>query len=571
MSNYQKGTIYMMHRPFSRFLLLLPALLLLALSLSPAPRAHAAEKTGRIAFLPFSAHAAKDMGYLSSAVRDMLASRLASELNLTVVDKAQVDAALAGLAPPSQAEAQAALAARLDASYLVSGSLTALGSALSLDAKVYDRAKGGSQSFYATAKDESAIIPAIDSLAWDIGEKVFQRPRPATAQVIPGAAQAAQAAPGQQYATPHPERALAGRNASPFIYSRGATGIFDFSKSQNMRMSLQYMEMADLDGDGREEIILADRNSVQIMQRDGARLSKVGQIPVRPGYIIHGVSVADLNKNGRPEIYVSAADHQTPDSFAFEWKGTDQADYLFQGARWYVRAMELPGQGAVLAGQRAEVDKALAPGLFRLEVEKGEIKNAGSLELPPLVNLFDFVVTDLDNDGSLEVIAIDQYDRLQVLRSSGSLLWKSDEFYGGTTRFIGGQSSLNLAAKVRSEEDLGRIYIPSRIIVADVNNDGIKDIIINKNLSTSSRLFQNMKNYPSGEIHALTWNGIALAELWRTRKIDGYIVDYLLRPKADNSGAELLVGLILGSSPLGMFSEQTSTVLSYQLDYRKTE
>jgi hypothetical protein len=128
-----------------------------------------------------------------------------------------------------------------------------------------------------------------------------------------------------------------------------------------------------------------------------------------------------------------------------------------------------------------------------------------------------------------------------------------------------------MAKSARASEGPERIYIPSRIVVADVNNDGIKDIIVNKNLSTSSRLFQNMKNYPSGEIHALTWNGIALTELWRTRKIDGYIVDYLLRPKEGNSGAELLVGIILGSSPLELFGDQISTVLMYQLDYSKTE
>lgn len=559
----------MMPKSLSRALF--PALLLLALSLVPS---QAAEKTGSIAFLPFATHTAKDMGYLGGAVRDMLASRLAAELGLTVVDRTRVDTALAGAEPPAQAAGQAALAAGLEADYLVSGSITALGSALSLDAKVFDRAGGNLQSFYATAKDESAIIPAIDSLAWDIGEKVFQRPRPATALLQPaaaGLAQPAQPAPGQ-YATPPPERALAGRaGGSPFIYSRGATGVFDFSKSQNMKLSLQYMEMADLDGDGNEEIILADRTSVQIMKRDGGRLSMVGKIPAPTGYVIHAISAADLNNNGVPEIYVSAADHQGPNSFAFEWKGADQAHYLFEKAHWYVRAMELPGQGMVLAGQRAEVSKPLAQGLFRLEVEQGGLKAAGSLELPASVNLFDFVVADLDNDGSLEIVAIDQYDRLQVLRTGGSVLWKSDEFYGGTTRYIGGAPALGMAKSARASEGPERIYIPSRIVVADVNNDGIKDIIVNKNLSTSSRLFQNMKNYPSGEIHALTWNGIALTELWRTRKIDGYIVDYLLRPKEGNSGAELLVGIILGSSPLELFGDQISTVLMYQLDYSKTE
>ena len=542
-------------------------LLALAFTLLSAP-ALAAEKSGTIAFLPFTANAPQDMSYLTSGIRDMLASRLGSGVGLTVIDKGLVDKALAGPVP-TQNEALLKIGRALRADYLATGSLTALGGSLSLDAKVFDLATGTPQSFYATAAGENEIIPAIDNLAWEIGEKMFGQKRPASALAQPQAAAPTQV-PQNQYLTAHPDRALAGRKgASPFIYSKGINSAFDFSKSQNMKLSLQYMELADLNGDGAEEVILADRESVQIYKRDGNRFSKVGQIPGPKGYRIHAISVADLNGNGKPEIYASAADTQNPASFACEWLEGDKANFLFRDAKWYVRAMELPGEGMVLAGQRSDTEKAVAPGIHRLELNGDTVKPASRIELPESVNLFEFTIADLDNDGSREIIAIDQYDRLQVLRAGGTSLWKSDEFYGGTTRFIGGQEALGISQKVTQVQDLGRIYIPSRIIVQDVNGDGIQDVIINKNLSTSSRLFRNMKNYPSGEIHALTWNGIALTELWRTRKIDGYIVDYLLRPNAEKTAAELLVGIILSGSPLDFLSEQTATVLMYQLDLTK--
>ncbi len=530
-----------------------------------------AAQTGRIAFLPFKANAPQDMGYLTSGIRDMLASRLASEIGLTVIDKAVVDKALASAGTPTQTEAFLKLGKTLQADYLVVGSLTALGSSLSLDAKVFEVAKAAPRNFYATARNESEIIQSIDSLAWDISEKIFAHKRPASALLQPQAVGQPTAQP--QYATAHPDRAFASRTGmgggSPFIYPKGITS--EFQKTQNMKLSLQFMEMADLDGDGQDEVIFADNNSVQIFKRDNNRLSKVGQISGKVGYRIHAITVADLNKNGKPEIYVSAADSKQPNSFAFEWTGADKANYLFQDARWYVRAMPVPGEGMVLAGQRADSDKAVAPGIFRLDLGNGALKAGSPMEVPASVNLFEFTIADLDNDGSREIIAIDQYDRLKVMRASGTVLWKSDEFYGGTTRFIGGTEGFG-AGKASSQEGSTRIYIPSRIIVYDVNGDGQQDIIINKNLSTSSRLFENMKNYPSGEIHALSWNGIALSELWRTRKIDGYIVDYLLRPNADKKGAELLVGLILGSSSLDLFAEQTSTMLIYYLDFtKKTE
>jgi len=531
-----------------------------------------AAQTGRIAFLPFKANAPQDMGYLTSGIRDMLASRLASEIGLTVIDKSVVDKALASAGTPTQTEAFLKLGKSLQADFLVVGSLTSLGSSLSLDAKVFDMAKAEPRNFYATAKNESEIIQSIDSLAWDISEKIFAHKRPASALVQPQVAGQPTAQAQPQYATAHPDRAFAGRNGmgggSPFIYPKGITS--EFQKTQNMKLSLQFMEMADLDGDGQDEVIFADNDSVQIFKRDNNRLSKVGQIHGKAGYRIHAITVADLNKNGKPVIYVSAADNKEPNSFAFEWLGADKANYLFQDAKWYIRAMPVPGEGMVLAGQRAGSDKAVTPGIFRLDLSKGALKAGSRMEVPDSVNLFEFTIADLDNDGSREIIAIDQYDRLKVMRSSGTVLWKSDDFYGGTTRFIGGTEGFG-AGKGSSQEGSNRIYIPSRIIAYDVNGDGKQDIIINKNLSSSSRLFENMKNYPSGEIHALSWNGIALSELWRTRKIDGYIVDYLLRPNADKKGAELLVGLVLNSSSLDMFSDQTSTMLIYQLDFSKKQ
>lgn len=531
-----------------------------------------AAQAGRIAFLPFKANAPQDMSYLTSGIRDMLASRLASEVGLTVIDKTAVDKALAAAGTPTQNEALIKLGKNLQADFLVVGSLTAMGSSLSLDAKVFEMAKGAPRNFYATAKNESEIIQSIDSLAWDISEKIFSHQRPATALIQPQTAVQQSAQPQPQYATAHPERAFASRTGmgggSPFIYPKGITS--EFQKTQNMKLSLQFMETADLDGDGQNEVIFADRESVQIYKRDNTRLSKVGQIPGKAGYRIHAVTVADLNKNGKPEIYVSAADNKQPNSFAFEWLGTDKANYLFQDVRWYLRAMPVPGEGVVLAGQRADSDKAVAPGIYRLEQAGGTVKAGSPMEVPDSVNLFEFTIADLDNDGTREIIAIDQYDRLRVLRPGGTVLWKSDEYYGGTTRFIGGEGDFG-AGKSSYDDSATRIYIPSRIIAYDVNGDGQQDIIINKNLSTSSRLFENMKNYPSGEIHALSWNGIALSELWRTRKIDGYIVDYLLRPNAEKKGAELLVGITLNTGSLDMFTEQTSTMLIYQLDFSKKQ
>jgi hypothetical protein len=201
-----------------------------------------------------------------------------------------------------------------------------------------------------------------------------------------------------------------------------------------------------------------------------------------------------------------------------------------------------------------------------LDLNGKELQQGERLDLPESVNLFEFSMADIDADGAREIITIDQYDRLSVMRAGGTQLWKSDEYFGGTTRFIGGSGFFNSSSAPKLEDQEARIYVPSRIIVTDINGDGQADVILNKNLSSASRLLKNMKNYPSGEIHALTWNGIGLTELWRTRKIDGYITDYLLLPGADAGKAELLVGVVLGTGAMEILADSTSTVLMYQIE-----
>ena len=542
--------------------IVLPFLLVVLIS-SALPAFAQVQK--KVAILPFEVLAAKDFAYLQEGVRIMLASRLAAGAGVTVVDRAAVDQALAGNGKALAPEKIKELGKKLGADYLVTGNLTAMGG-VSLDAKVHSVADGGVQNFFATAAKEGEVINAVDQLAWDVAAKVFGVTPPA------GQGQAVATAPipmQSPYQTAHPDRGFMyqsnGGGSAPIIRPDGIGGRSGFVKTRNFNMNLRAMDIGDVDGDGHNEIILAEAHKVTVYRRDDNRFTAVGGFSTLNRNKIHAVSVVDLNNNGKAEIYVSAADTTTPSSLAVEWDGKSFAP-IFEDARWYVRALEMPGQGMILAGQQCAVDGPLRPGIYRLEVKGNAVEQQEQLAVPNSVNLFDFSVADLDGDGLAEVIAVDQYDRLTVMRQGGSLLYKSDEYYGGTTRFVGGQEALGMVDSAR-KEDLGRVYVPSRIIIADVNLDGHPDVILNKNLSTASRVLKNAKSYPSGEIHALTWNGIGLTELWRTRKIEGYISDYQMLASADGSGAALYVGLVLNSGALDAFAEGQSTVLRYQLKF----
>ena len=49
-------------------------------------------------------------------------------------------------------------------------------------------------------------------------------------------------------------------------------------------------------------------------------------------------------------------------------------------------------------------------------------------------------MADLDGDGKSEIIALDDYDKLKVLQAGGKQIWKSDETFGGSLIYVGGEN-----------------------------------------------------------------------------------------------------------------------------------
>jgi hypothetical protein len=232
----------------------------------------------------------------------------------------------------------------------------------------------------------------------------------------------------------------------------------------------------------------------------------------------------------------------------------------------------------VLLGQRGGQSSLLLAGIFKLMRTGTTVQPEQRLIMPDYVNLFEFALADVNQDGTNEIIGISSADRLYVTRPNGTVLWVSDEFYSGTSRYIGedyeltGRQGVDVNSTptkdVIGKEDAGnRLYLPSRLIIMDVNGDGKDDVIVNKNLSYSSRHIQNYKRFTSSEIYALSWNGIALGEIWQTKKIDGYIPDFQFLPLPDQENrAELFVGLVLSTGWTSSFTGGESTMLMYDVE-----
>lgn len=534
---------------------------------SSADRSAAAEKAGSMALLPVIVQTEQDLSYLKESLRDMLTSRLVANTGIMVVDKYRTDSLLAATVKIPEDERLQRLASELQADYLLESSLTGNQAGLRLNAQVIRISEPAAvHDFQITASNEDALMAAINQLSLEIAETVFGNQRPAVAVKTTQPKPVSMTPEYSSFKTAHPEREFMYPSADGVIRPMAITGTAGFIKTLDININLQAMDIGDINGDGADDLVLASRSEVLVFSRADYRFKQFGQIRLANRQKIHAISLADLNSNGRNEIYISAADDQGPYSLAVEWQ-QDDFSYLFNNAPWYIRTLSLPGKGTVLVGQRPATDTPLQPGIFQLAQMGTSLQAKEKINVPEQVSLFDFAIADLDNDGRVEIIAIDQSDLLNIYGTDGRLLWKSSEYYGGSLRYVGELNNIDnpgYGDVQPDHEQPERIYIPSRILVMDINNDGLQELMLNRNISKSSRILKYWKSYTNAEIVALAWNGISLSEVWKTKKIDGYIADYQLRPKAEMKAADLYISLVLNLNWLGSFAAD-SAVLQYEM------
>ncbi len=263
----------------------------------------------RVALLPFKINAEKDLSYLQNGIFDMLSSRLADPGKVQVLSRAEIDAALAGAAGPQDEAAARSLGQKLATEYVLFGSLTKFGDSFSIDAKMVDVTGAKPPvTVFGQSPDAGGIIPSIDTFAADINARVFGRGSPGTAVAAASAPTAPPASPTDE-SRAHPEKLLQrGENqVSPFINRQDLVlQSPNMWKSPNFSYLINGMAIGDVDGTAGNEIVVVSPKEIYVYRlKDGRPLEIARQDTGSQHYNI-GVDVADINGNGRAEIFVTA-------------------------------------------------------------------------------------------------------------------------------------------------------------------------------------------------------------------------------------------------------------------------
>ncbi len=323
-----------------------------------------------------------------------------------------------------------------------------------------------------------------------------------------------------------------------------------FWMSQKLPTEFKGMDIGDVNNDGLNEVVVIDSHNVYIYQKTANDLKLLEKIAGKAYENYISVDVADINRNGVKEIIVTSLNDTTLNSFVLEFKDGKYIK-IASDIRWFLRVIDTPSGIPLLLGQGYGFDKPFDTQIYEIVWRDGKYVPDQKMKIPLGLSIYGLTIDDVGSGGGEKIIALDELDYLCIFEktnkpltriftfgfSSDELIWRSDDVYGGSNNYF------ENIDKTKPDENEKSAYANLRILTFDTNKDGKKEIIIVKNLSSIGRVLKHLKLFTSSEIYNLEWDGMGMAENWRTKKINGYIADYCFKDIDNDGKPEISVGL----------------------------
>jgi hypothetical protein len=393
------------------------------------------------------------------------------------------DVRTGGPLAPAAEEQRQRRARSLGGSYILSGNLSRIGKAVTLDltlAPVEEPGKGRTVVVTGTFGDMSPISPAFSSLFRRMGEEAALKVK----QLFFG-----------------DERMGVGPAAKKLPKLAGTT-----ARSAPIPGDMVSLAASDLDRDGKFELVAAYPDAIVVYRVEGDDLREKNRIPSAGPGLVH-LDAADVNRNGVADIVATRFNAGKVLSDIWQFDGKEYRK-VTSDLPFFLRVGDLGPEGLVLLGQDADPVKGYKGPVYRLAVNRygmAELKDRERpLPLPDGAFLYGFVPLRYGKEVRYAVLT--GRDRLVYLDGAGKELWQGLDAVTG--------SGMTLEARV------GRVPMPPRMIGIDLDRDGNDELVVLNDLVAAGTYFENLRVRSQAELLCFAQGGDSLQLAWRSSQTD---------------------------------------------------
>lgn len=513
------------------------------------------------AVLPFKITSVDQYQYMGVSVPQMISSRLYVKDKFQPVAKTTVADQSALSSESDAAKAQGSM----QADYVIWGDMEIRDS--NCEINVYARNKTGKVWSRHVSTKVNSMTPKIQEVSNAISQEVFGYSPGTGVTAIPSQNQAP-IRETQNQLNPDlvvNEDGVRDVYLNPNIRYAGNTDDAGSMRTPTLPFPTVDFDIADLDGDGRNEIVLIENHAIRVYRYEQGKMMELASDQMI--LMNNNLSVRVFNPGvGRPKIIINAQDNRAASAsyvYVFDGKNLKQEA---KNIPYYMNVVTLPDmKQPILVGQYGDVQRVFKGGIYEMmKAADGTYMEGTRLDMPEKVNALNFTWIPYTKDSGPLLVALTDDERLRVFGKGGNRLFETEEKYSGS--YVGIEQTNQIRGMGKDRTYLpDKYYIPERMLVADLEGRGEYVLLINKPSSTAAQIFDRYRFFPQGEIHALYWDGVGLNLKWKTRRIKGSVIDISLVDFNNDGIKDLVVGINTHPGAVGL-SERKTMFIAYPLD-----
>ncbi|KPA19265.1 integrin-like repeat-containing protein [Candidatus Magnetomorum sp. HK-1] len=441
-------------------------------------------KTDGVLIIPFVINDTHNQPILKKMISDMLFSRLNLSQCMPVIDYRKLNMVKNSNIDDIKARE---IAKQQKLSHVIIGSVSIFGGQYSIDTQLYRINEN--KPFYTNASlaaSEKEVLPKIHEMSLEI------------------------------------KNVLCGNEFDPHVSnSTSKLGKFTIKAFPHLDMKSRAITIADINQDRHPELFVADKHNVYLFDISTNNLNLLGQYNVHHVYKIIRMDAADLDNDQQPEIFVTSINKLSGQvaSFVLIWK-LNELKVILQDEPFYFRCFQRFDKSIKLIGQKQSMNDFFSKKVFLLKYHQKKLFIEKTQAIPPNSNFASFHQGQFTGSKK-DFVIVRSDNKIELLDASLRRKWLSETHYAES------QNILTLPQKVQHQNEK-YIYLNQRLQVCDVDQDNIDELIVSEHhASSGGRLFQRYRQYHSGVITCLKWNGLGMIPLWKTPQVSGYISDYM--------------------------------------------